>query len=160
MSIAVGDSLPAGSLHENTPGTKHNPAELFASGKHVIFAVPGAFTPGCSKTHLPGYVADHAAIAAKGIDSVNCVAVNDAFVMAAWGAAHNADGKIRMLADPAGEWTTALGLDVNAAVLGGLRSKRYSMVVENGTVTQLNVEPDGFGLSCSCLLYTSPSPRD
>jgi len=149
MTIAVGDSLPSASLHENTPATKHDSAALFASGKHVIFAVPGAFTPGCSKTHLPGYVADFDQIAAKGVDSINCIAVNDVFVMAAWGVAHNADGKVRMLADPGGDFTKAVGLDVNAAVLGGLRSKRYSMIVEDGKVTHLNVEPDGFGLSCS-----------
>jgi 2-Cys peroxiredoxin 5 len=149
MSIAVGDSIPAGSLHENSPATQHNPAELFASGKHVIFAVPGAFTPGCSKTHLPGYVADFDAIIGKGVDSINCIAVNDAFVMAAWGVAHGADGKVRMLADPAADWTKAVGLDVNAAVLGGVRSKRYSMIVEDGKVTFLSVEPDGFGLTCS-----------
>ena len=149
MSINVGDSLPSVKLHENTPATQHDASELFASGKHVIFAVPGAFTPGCSKTHLPGYVADFDQIAAKGVDSINCIAVNDVFVMAAWGEAHGAAGKVRMLADPSGEFTTAVGLDVNAAVLGGLRSKRYSMIVENGSVTHINVEPDGFGLSCS-----------
>lgn len=149
MSIQIGDSLPSVKLHENTPATQHDAAALFASGKHVIFAVPGAFTPGCSKTHLPGYVADFDQLTGKGVDSVNCIAVNDVFVMAAWGQAHGADGKVRMLADPAGEFTTAVGLDVNAGVLGGLRSKRYSMVVEDGKVTHLNVEPDGFGLTCS-----------
>lgn len=149
MSIQVGDALPAGEVQENSPGTRHNPAELFASGKHILFGVPGAFTPGCSKTHLPGYVADHEAIAAKGVDSVNCISVNDAFVMAAWGAAHGAEGKVRMLADPAGDYAKALGLDVNAAVLGGTRSKRFSMIIEDGAVTAINVEPDGFGLSCS-----------
>jgi len=149
MAIAIGQSLPAGTLHEGSPGNQHDPATLFASGKHVLFAVPGAFTPGCSKTHLPGYVTDYDAIKAKGVDSVNCVAVNDAFVMDAWGKAHDVGDKIRMLADPAGAWTKALGLDVDAAVLGGTRSKRYSMVIEDGVVTQLQVEPDGFGLSCS-----------
>jgi 2-Cys peroxiredoxin 5 len=149
MTIAVGDAIPSGSLHENSPGTQHDPAQLFASGKHVLFGVPGAFTPGCSKTHLPGYVAGHDAWKAKGVDSINCLAVNDAFVMAAWGQAHEADGKVRMLADPAGDYATALGLDVNAAVLGGKRSKRFALVVEDGKVTHLQVEPDGFGLTCS-----------
>lgn len=149
MSIAIGDAIPSGSLHENSPGTQHDPAQLFASGKHVLFGVPGAFTPGCSKTHLPGYVAGHADWKAKGVDSINCLAVNDAFVMAAWGQAHAAEGKVRMLADPAGDYATALGLDVNAAVLGGKRSKRFALVVEDGTVTHLQVEPDGFGLTCS-----------
>ena len=149
MSIEVGQSIPAGELHEGTPGTKHDPAALFASGKHVLFAVPGAFTPGCSKTHLPGYVEAADALRAKGVASINCLGVNDAFGLGAWGEAHGAAGKVRMLADPAGAFTKALGLDVNAAVLGGLRSKRYAMVIVDGKVTDLQVEPDGFGLSCS-----------
>lgn len=149
MTISVGDAIPSGSLHENSPGTRHDPAEIFASGKHVLFGVPGAFTPGCSKTHLPGYIENHAAWAAKGFASINCIAVNDAFVMAAWGAAQGAGDKVRMLADPAGDFVTALGLDVDAAVLGGKRSKRFGMVIEDGKVTALQVEPDGFGLTCS-----------
>ncbi|MEZ4236421.1 MAG: peroxiredoxin [Myxococcota bacterium] len=149
MAIGIGDSLPAGELHEGNPKTHVNPAEAFAKGKHVIFGVPGAFTPGCDKTHLPGYVGDADKFKAKGVDSIACVAVNDAFVMAAWGESAHAGGKVRMLADPAGSWTKALGLDVDAAALGGLRSKRYAMVVQDGQVTQLEVEPDGFGLSCS-----------
>jgi len=149
MAIEVGQSIPSAELHEGNPGNKVDPAAKFASGKHVLFAVPGAFTPGCSKTHLPGYVADFDKLKAKGVDSIACVAVNDAFVMDAWGQAHGAAGKVAMLADPAGAFTRAVGLDVDAAVLGGLRSKRYAMVIENGTVTHLQVEPDGFGLSCS-----------
>jgi peroxiredoxin 5 len=149
MTIAVGDAIPSATLHEGSPGNKHDPAELFASGKHVLFGVPGAFTPGCSKTHLPGYVSNFDAWKAKGIDSINCMAVNDAFVMAAWGEAHEASDKVRMLADPAGDFATSMGLDVNAAVLGGKRSKRFALVVEGGKVTHLQVEPDGFGLTCS-----------
>lgn len=149
MTIAVGQQLPAGSLQEHSPGTRHDPAELFAEGTHLIFGVPGAFTPGCTRSHLPGYVADHAAWADKGIDSINCVAVNDVFVMVAWGEAAGAEGKVRMLADPAGEWVTSMGLDVEAAVLGGTRSKRFALIVKDGTVTHLQVEPDGFGLTCS-----------
>jgi 2-Cys peroxiredoxin 5 len=149
MTIEVGQKLPGGTLHEGNPGNQHDPAELFGKGKHVIFGVPGAFTPGCSKTHLPGYIADHEKIAAKGIASVACLSVNDAFVMAAWGEAQGAEGKVRMLADPAGDYVKALGLSVEAAVLGGTRSKRFSMLVEDGAVKVLNVEPDGFGLTCS-----------
>jgi 2-Cys peroxiredoxin 5 len=149
MTVSVGDSLPSATLHENSPGTSHDPAELFGTGKHVLFGVPGAFTPGCSKTHLPGYIENHGAWKAKGVDSINCLAVNDAFVMAAWGQASGAGDKVRMLADPAGAFVTDLGLDVNAAVLGGKRSKRFAMVIEDGTVTHLQVEPDGFGLTCS-----------
>ena len=128
MSIAVGDSLPAGSLHENTPGTKHNPAELFASGKHVIFAVPGAFTPGCSKTHLPGYVVNADKIKAAGVDTIACMAVNDAFVMGAWGKSQNAE-ELLMLADGMGEFTAALGLEMDASSFGlGTRSQRFALI--------------------------------
>lgn len=149
MAISIGDALPTTELDEGNPRTHVNPAEIFGRGKHVIFAVPGAFTPGCDKTHLPGYLADFDKLRAKGVDSIACVSVNDAFVMAAWGEAHQAAGKVRMLADPRAEFTKALGLDVEAAGLGGTRSKRYAMVVEDGRVTHLEVEPDGFGLSCS-----------
>lgn len=149
MSIQVGDKLPSVELHEGTPANKVDIAALFAGKKGVLFAVPGAFTPGCSRTHLPGYVADFDRLREKGVEEVVCVAVNDAFVMAAWGEAHGAAGKVRMLADPAGAFTQAVGLDVHAAGLGGLRSKRYSMVIEDGVVKALNVEPDGFGLTCS-----------
>ncbi|TVQ94507.1 MAG: peroxiredoxin [Deltaproteobacteria bacterium] len=149
MSIAPGQPLPTGELHEGSPGKRHDPAKLFAEGRHVLFAVPGAFTPGCSQTHLPGFIADHATFKQRGVDSVNCLAVNDAFVMAAWGEAHGAQGKVRMLADPAGDYTKSLGLGVEAKVLGGLRSKRYAMLIEDGVVKALQVEPDGFGLTCS-----------
>jgi 2-Cys peroxiredoxin 5 len=149
MPIAVGDVVPSATLHEGTPRNHVDPAELFATGRTVLFAVPGAFTPGCSKTHLPGYIADFEKFAAKGVDRVVCLSVNDAFVMAAWGEAQGATGKIRMLADPLGEFTRMLGLDVDAAALGGLRSKRYAMVIDNGRVSRLELEPDGFGLTCS-----------
>jgi peroxiredoxin 5 len=149
MSIEVGDSLPSATLHEGSPANKVDPAALFAHGKVVIFGVPGAFTPGCSNTHLPGYVEHADDLHRKGIDQIACVAVNDAFVMDAWGKAKGATGKVRMLADPNAQFTKALGLDVQSANLGGTRSKRYAMVVEDGRVTRLEVEPDGFGLSCS-----------
>ena len=150
MTIAIGDQLPSGSLQEGNPGETVDPSEAFGSGKTVIFGVPGAFTPGCSNTHLPGYVEGYDDIVAKGVSNLACVSVNDAFVMGAWGAAHGADGKVRMLADPRAEWVASMGLDVDATgVLGNVRSKRFAMVVEDGTVTQLEVEPDGFGLTCS-----------
>jgi 2-Cys peroxiredoxin 5 len=150
MSIEVGDKLPSIELQEGSPGNKVNLAELFAGKRGILFAVPGAFTPGCSKTHLPGYVADAEAFAAKGIEVMACVSVNDAFVMGAWGEALGAAGKIRMLADPAAAYTTAVGLEVDASrALGNVRSKRYSMIIDDGVVTALNVEPDGFGLTCS-----------
>ncbi len=149
MSIQIGDSLPSATLHEGTPDNTIDPAEAFATGRVLVFGVPGAFTPGCDKTHLPGYVESFDTLKAKGIDQVACVAVNDAFVMAAWGESQGAAGKVRMLADPGADFTKKLGLDVDAAVLGGTRSKRYAMVVQDGKVTHLEVEPDGFGLSCS-----------
>ena len=149
MSISIGDSLPSATLHEGTPKTSVDPASAFSTGKVVIFGVPGAFTPGCDKTHLPGYVADREKFAAKGVSEIVCVSVNDAHVMRAWGESHEAAGKVRMLADPNAEFTKAIGMQVDVAPLGGVRSKRYAMVVENGKVTHLEVEPDGFGLTCS-----------
>ncbi len=149
MTIQVGQKLPAIELHEGSPASKVDIAQLFAGKRGVLFAVPGAFTPGCSKTHLPGYVNDYEKMRAKGVDEIVCVAVNDAFVMGAWGEAQGATGKVRMLADPQAAFTKALGLDVQAPNLGGTRSKRYSMIIEDGVVKALNVEPDGFGLTCS-----------
>lgn len=149
--IKVGDKLPSTVLFEHNPGEKVVTTELFGKGKHVIFGVPGAFTPGCSKTHLPGYVQEHGSLTkSKGIQSIACISVNDPFVMDAWGKAHDADGKIRMLADIEGEFTKAIGLIIDlTAVLGNHRSKRYAMVVEDGVVKSLHVEPDGTGLTCS-----------
>ncbi|KAA0188485.1 hypothetical protein HAZT_HAZT006403 [Hyalella azteca] len=157
MSAKVGDVLPAVDLFEDTPAKSVNTGTLCASGKVLIFAVPGAFTPGCSLTHLPGYIKESDAIKAKGVKEIVCVGVNDPFVMAAWGKAQGADNKVRMLADPSAEFTKALGLDQDLAVLGGVRSKRYSMLVQDGKITQLNVEPDGKGLSCSLAENTLPS---
>ena len=149
MSIKIGDRLPSFKLQEGTPSTTHDMSELFVGKKGVIFAVPGAFTPGCSRKHLPSYIADLDAIKAKGVDLVVCIAVNDAFVMAAWGESQNVGDRIMMLADPAAEYTKAIGLEVEAGSLGGTRSKRYSMLVEDGVVKALNLEPDSFGISCS-----------
>jgi 2-Cys peroxiredoxin 5 len=150
MPIKVGDKIPSVSLMDGAPDCKVNIAELFANKKGIIFAVPGAFTPGCSKTHLPGYVADFDKLKAKGAEVIVCVSVNDPFVMEAWGNAHNANDKIRMLADTCGEFTKAVDLELDAtAILGNKRSKRYSLVVENGVVKSVNIEPDGTGLTCS-----------
>ena len=148
--VAVGDKLPSIALYENSPGNKVDAAELCAGRKVVVFGVPGAFTPGCSKTHLPGYVTAAAELKAKGVEEIVCVSVNDPFVMEAWGKDQGAEGKVRMLADTCGDLTKALELDLDlAAVLGSVRCKRFSMLVEDGTVTKLNVEPDGTGLTCS-----------
>lgn len=122
---------------------------MSANKKIIVFAVPGAFTPGCSKTHVPGYVQKADELKKSGIAEIVCVSVNDPFVMSAWGKDQNAGGKVRMLADPAAAFTKAVNLSIDLPPLGGVRSKRYSMVVENGVVKSLNVEPDGTGLSCS-----------
>jgi len=149
--IKAGDKLPSINLYEGNPGNKVNIAELFANVKKgIIFAVPGAFTPGCSKTHLPGFVEKFDAIKAKGVDVIACISVNDPFVMEAWGDAQKATGKIRMLADTNGEFTKAISMEIDlSAALGTVRSKRYSLLVENGVVKKVNVEPDGKGLTCS-----------
>ncbi|XP_041865175.1 peroxiredoxin-5, mitochondrial [Melanotaenia boesemani] len=153
MPIQVGEHLPAVEVQEGEPGNKVSMDQLFKGKKGVLFAVPGAFTPGCSKTHLPGFVQQAEDLRSKGIQEVACVSVNDAFVMAAWGKEHGADGKVRMLADPTGAFTQAVDLlldsDQIVAVLGNKRSKRYSMLVEDGLVKKINVEPDGTGLTCS-----------
>jgi peroxiredoxin len=144
MAIQVGDSIPAVTLNIMTA---EGPApittdEIFSGKKVVLIAVPGAFTPGCSQAHLPGYVVNADAIKAKGVDTIACVSVNDAFVMGAWGTAQNAE-EILMLADGNCEFTKAVDLVLDASGFGmGMRSQRYSMIVENGQVTALNVEPD------------------
>ncbi|KDR23852.1 peroxiredoxin-5, mitochondrial isoform X1 [Zootermopsis nevadensis] len=149
MVIQAGDKLPSVELYENSPTKKVNLSELTKGKKVVIFAVPGAFTPGCSKTHLPGYVSKADELKQKGIKEIVCVSVNDPFVMEAWGKEHKVDGKIRMLADPNAAFTKAVDLSTDLPPLGGTRSKRYSMVVEDGVVKSINVEPDGTGLTCS-----------
>ena len=150
--IKVGDSLPSVNLYDGAPNVVVNLAEdLKNKKKAIIFGVPGAFTPGCSKTHLPGYIKDFEKLTKeKGVDYVGCLSVNDAFVMKAWGDATGvAENTIHMLADPTAEFVKAAGLDFNHAVLGGARSKRFSMVVQEGKVTALEVEPDNGGLTCS-----------
>jgi len=149
MVIAVGDKLPSVDLYEDIPTNKVNLAQLSVGKKIIIFAVPGAFTPGCSKTHLPGYIQKADELKSKGYNEIFCIGVNDPFVMSAWGKDQKAQGKVRMLADPAGAFTDAVDLTVDLAVLGGKRSKRYSMIVEDGKIIELNVEPDNTGLSCS-----------
>ncbi|CAM9679167.1 unnamed protein product [Lampetra fluviatilis] len=153
MPIKVGERLPSVELQEGQPGNTVNVAKLFSGKKGILFAVPGAFTPGCSKTHLPGYIAKAEELKSKGIDVIACVAVNDVFVMTAWGDAHNAAGKVQMLADPTGAFAKAVDLVIDKepliSILGNKRSQRYSMLVEDGVVKQLNVEPDGTGLTCS-----------
>ncbi|MCG2838698.1 peroxiredoxin [Photobacterium sp. WH77] len=147
--IQQGQTLPAATLGELTKDgmVNHDVSDLFAGKKVVLFAVPGAFTPTCSESHLPGYVVLTDQLKAKGVDIIACVSVNDAFVMQAWGEAQNAS-EIMMLADGDGSFTKALGLEMDTAKFGGLRSQRYAMIIDNGVVTQLNVEaPKEFEVS-------------
>src|SRR6266404_6938644 len=143
MTINVGDRIPSVTLKQLTSeGVKEfTTDEIFRGKRLVLIAVPGAFTPACSQRHLPGYVDKAADIKAKGIDEIACVAVNDAFVMGAWGRDQKAEGKVRMLADGSGDFTRALGLELDLSKGGlGMRSKRYSMLVDDGVVKSLNVE--------------------
>lgn len=143
MAIGVGDKLPEGTF---TQITENGPApvttnDIFSGKKVILFGVPGAFTPACHKTHLPGYVAQFDAIKAKGVDAIACIAVNDAFVMDAWAQATGASGKVQMLADGNADYTKKLGLDLDLSGFGlGTRSKRFSAIVEDGVVKELNVE--------------------
>ncbi|MCL4129419.1 UNVERIFIED_CONTAM: hypothetical protein GTU68_052715 [Idotea baltica] len=147
--IKVGDKVPAANITViNKEGQNSVSAdEYFAGKKVVLIAVPGAFTPTCSETHLPGYVVNYDAIIAKGVDEVACLSVNDAFVMKSWQAAQNAE-HITMVADGGGAFTKALGVDLDTADFGGVRSTRYSMIIEDGTVTTLNLE-EGTGFEVS-----------
>jgi peroxiredoxin len=146
MTIKVGDKVPSVKLKQMTAeGVKEVSTDDFFKGKKIVlFAVPGAFTPTCSAKHVPGFVQNDAALKAKGVDAVACLSVNDAFVMGAWGKDQKADGKVAMLADGNGDFTRAVGLELDATANGlGKRSKRYAMVVENGVVKTLNVEAPG-----------------
>lgn len=152
MAIKVGDTLPLDvKLKEMGDGGPRDVsvAHVFKGRKVVLFAVPGAFTPTCSMKHLPGFVEQAAAIRQKGVDDIVCLSVNDAFVMGAWGEQQQAKGKVRMLADGNGEFTRAVGLSVDASGFGmGVRSQRYAMIVDDGRVKELFVEP-GPGLNVS-----------
>ncbi len=151
MTIKVGDKVPDATLMHMTEA---GPApittqELFGGKKVALFAVPGAFTPTCSAQHLPGFVNHADAIKGKGVDTIACVSVNDAFVMAAWGEDRDVGDKVLMLADGNLDLTTKLGLELDASKFGlGQRSQRYSMIVDDGVVTNLNIEgPGQFELS-------------
>ncbi len=145
MTIQVGEKIPDVTLKifGNNGPEDITTNTLFSGKKVVLFAVPGAFTPGCSNTHLPGYVVQADAIKAKGVDSIVCMSVNDAFVMHAWGKAQNAE-ELVMLADGNGDLSEALGLTMDARDYGmGKRCQRFAMIVEDGVVSTLNVEPAG-----------------
>ena len=153
MAIKVGDRLPEGKLTEITEfdggGCPINPQEVNVAeatrGKKIaVFAVPGAFTPTCSAKHVPSYVKNFPQLKAKGVDEIWCIAVNDPFVMAAWGRDQKAGGKVRMLGDGSADYTKKLGLDLDLTARGmGVRAQRFSMVVDDGVVKSLNVEAPG-----------------
>jgi peroxiredoxin len=146
MTIKVGDAVPSATLVKATEAGPQplSTEALFAGRTVALFSVPGAFTPTCSAKHLPGYISNADAIKAAGIDEIVCVSVNDAFVMGAWGQSAGAAGKVTMLADGNGEFVTALGLTMDGSKFGmGMRGQRFSMLVRDGIVEQLNVEDPG-----------------
>jgi peroxiredoxin len=153
MTIKIGDRVPEGTLREfievETEGCSLGPNTFNVSdltkGKTIaVFGLPGAFTPTCSAKHVPGYVQHAEALKAKGVDEIWCISVNDAFVMGAWGRDQKATGIVRMMADGNADFSKSLGLDADFSKNGmGTRSQRYSMLVQDGVVKQLNVEPSG-----------------
>lgn len=159
MTIQAGDRLPEGTLTECTefdPATScpMNPqavavGDLVKGKKIVIFGVPGAFTPTCSVKHLPGYVAHYDAFKAKGVDEIWCMAVNDGFVMAAWGRDQKVDGKVRMMADGSAAYTAKLGLELDLVAKGlGVRCQRFAMIIDDGIVKHVGIEaPSKFEVS-------------
>ena len=156
MAINVGDAVPdieVRVLDEGGMPTSVQTGEVLGTGKVVLFAVPGAFTTGCTMVHLPTFVEGASDLAGEGVDTIACIAVNDAWVMGAWGKAHGSDD-ITMLADGNGEFAAAMGLTMDGSGFGlGSRSKRYAAVIEDGTITHLAVDEGGIELStCSAVL--------
>lgn len=153
MTIKIGDRLPEGTLSEfievESEGCSLGPntfkvSDLTKGKKIAVFGLPGAYTPTCSAKHVPGYIALADQFKAKGVDEIWCISVNDAFVMGAWGRDQKATGIVRMMADGSAEFTKALGLEFDLTARGmGVRSQRYSMLVEDGVVKQLNIEQPG-----------------
>ncbi len=146
MTIQVGDRIPSASFRIKTADgiQELSSDEVFSGKKVVLFSVPGAFTPTCSAKHLPGFVEKAGEFKSKGIDSIACLSVNDAFVMDAWGKDQKVGDKVLMLADGNGDFAKALGLELDATGVGlGIRSQRFAMVVEDGVVKALNVEQPG-----------------
>ncbi|MBV9748957.1 MAG: peroxiredoxin [Acetobacteraceae bacterium] len=144
--IKVGDAIPSMKLAAATPdGPKEVTTEEALGGpRTVLFAVPGAFTPTCSARHMPGFLQNLEALKAKGVEKVACIAVNDPFVLNAWAKDQGVEGRITMLADGSATFTKALGLELDLTARGlGIRSQRYAMVIENGKVASLSVEPPG-----------------
>ena len=156
MAINVGDAVPdieVRVLDEGGMPTSVQTGDVLGAGKVVLFAVPGAFTTGCTMVHLPTFVEGASDLAGEGVDTIACIAVNDAWVMGAWGKAHGSDD-ITMLADGNGEFAAAMGLTMDGSGFGlGSRSKRYAAVIEDGTITHLAIDEGGIELStCSAVL--------
>ncbi|OWF50395.1 peroxiredoxin-5, mitochondrial-like [Mizuhopecten yessoensis] len=148
-TLKIGNELPSVNLYEESPKDTVNILDLFKGKRGVLFSVVGAFTPGCTEVHLPDYLDHYEKFKNEGYDLICCVAVNDPFVMSAWGKQVKAEGKIRMLADTQAEFTRAISMELDCRkIMGNIRSKRYSMVVENGVIQSINTEPDNSGLSC------------
>ncbi|MFN0043787.1 MAG: peroxiredoxin [Alphaproteobacteria bacterium] len=146
MTINVGDTIPSMKLKHMTANgpAEISTDEIFGGKKVVLFSVPGAFTPTCSAKHLPGFVEKASALKSKGVNTIACLAVNDAFVMGAWGKAQNVGDNVLMLADGSATFSKALGLELDLVAMGlGVRGKRFSMMVENGVVKKLNIEAPG-----------------
>ena len=144
--ISIGDKIPSATvmMASETGPEKADAADVLGQGKVALFSVPGAFTPTCSAKHLPGFVEKADALKAKGVEKIVCMSVNDAFVMQAWGEAHNAPGTVDMLADGNGDLARAMGLTMDGKAFGmGERAQRFSAVIDNGVVTVLNVEEPG-----------------
>lgn len=146
MTIKAGDKMPSGAFKTMTAeGAKEVSTDALFGGKTVVlFSVPGAFTPTCDARHLPGYLQHVDALKAKGVDTVACMAVNDMFVMNAWGKNSNVGDKVLMLADGNGDYTRALGLELDARGFGmGMRGQRFALIVKDGVATQVNIEAGG-----------------
>eukprot|EP00928_Gymnodinium_smaydae_P002965 TRINITY_DN11081_c0_g2_i2.p1 TRINITY_DN11081_c0_g2~~TRINITY_DN11081_c0_g2_i2.p1 ORF type:complete len:173 (+),score=40.17 TRINITY_DN11081_c0_g2_i2:57-575(+) len=141
FATSVGQRLPSIEV-DDKPGKTVNVAELFKGKRGILFAVPGAFTPTCSEKHLPGYVAQAEELKAAGAEVVACVSVNDPFVMTAWGKEQETDGKVLMLADTKNELTTALGMERD--LFGGIRSKRYALLIDDGVVKKISMDEEAF----------------
>jgi peroxiredoxin len=146
MTIKAGDRIPEGKLKQMGPDGPMNvtAAELLGKGRVVLFSVPGAFTPTCDARHLPGFIEKASALRAKGVDRIVCLAVNDVFVMNAWGKSAGSGDKVVMAADGNGDYTRALGLELDARGHGlGMRGQRFALVIEDGVVRQVHVEAPG-----------------
>ena len=146
MTIKAGDNVPAATMHEmGTDGpVKVSSADLFSKKKVLMFGLPGAFTPTCSAQHLPGYLRFADKLKAKGIDEIVCFSVNDAFVMGAWAVDQGVDGRVRMIGDGSADFTKAAGLELDRISGGmGIRCQRFAMVVDDGKVVSIDIEPSG-----------------